>query len=132
MKKSIRIIFSVLGTLISYLCIYFPLSFTSQTFEKETRHLVAIVIAVLIGIFLWLITKDNSRKFINQLYITAIIIGGIGFAIGFIGPIIFYPDSNQGPLLGIFITGPLSFLVGLIGGGIYWRIKLNKDKKMLK
>ena len=129
MKKSIRIIFSILGTLISYLCIYFPFSIPILNFEKDTRHLVAIITAVLIGLFLWLITKDSSRKFINQLFITAIIVGGIGFVIGFIGPIIFYPDANQGPLLGIFITGPLSFLVGLIGGGIYWRIKLNNDKK---
>lgn len=27
--------------------------------------------------------------------------------IGFVGPLIFTPDANQGPLLGIFITGPI-------------------------
>ena len=35
----------------------------------------------------------------------AVIVGVIGFSIGFIGPIIFTPEANQGPLLGIFITG---------------------------
>ena len=35
------------------------------------------------------------------------ILGGIGFAAGFFGPIILNPEANQGPLLGIFITGPL-------------------------
>jgi hypothetical protein len=39
---------------------------------------------------------------------------------GFFGPLIFTPDANQGPLLGIFITGPLGFVLGGIGGGIYW------------
>ncbi|ESY71163.1 hypothetical protein X742_01675 [Mesorhizobium sp. LNHC232B00] len=33
---------------------------------------------------------------------------------GFVGPIIFTPDANQGPLLGIFITGPLGLVVGLV------------------
>ena len=129
MKRSTRIVISILGTLICYLCIYFPLSFIVQSYEKETRHIIALVIAVLIGWFLWLITKDVTSKFADRLFISALIIGVIGFAIGFIGPIIFKPDANQGPLLGIFITGPLSFVFGLISGGIYWRIKMNKTKK---
>jgi hypothetical protein len=45
-----------------------------------------------------------------------IIVGGIGFVAGFVGPIIFTPESNQGPLLGIFITGPLGFIVGALAG----------------
>jgi hypothetical protein len=45
-----------------------------------------------------------------------IILGGIGFVAGFVGPIIFTPESNQGPLLGIFITGPLGFIVGALAG----------------
>ncbi len=56
-------------------------------------------------------------------FIGGILIGGIAGALGLIGPIIF-SDSNLGPLLGIFFTGPLGFLIGLIGGGIYWKIKV--------
>lgn len=44
------------------------------------------------------------------------ICGGIGFVGGFFGPILFTPDANQGPLLGIFITGPLGLVVGAIVG----------------
>src|SRR5689334_12330302 len=40
----------------------------------------------------------------------AVVTGGIGFALGFFGPIIFMPGANQGPLLGIFITGPLGVI----------------------
>lgn len=40
-------------------------------------------------------------------------LGGLGFVLGFFGPIIFAPEANQGPLLGIFITGPLGFFAGL-------------------
>jgi hypothetical protein len=42
----------------------------------------------------------------------AFIVGGIGFVTGFFLPMIFSPQSNQGPLLGIFFTGPLGFAVG--------------------
>ena len=46
----------------------------------------------------------------------ALIVGGIGFAAGFFGPILLTPEANQGPLLGIFITGPIGFLIGLVYG----------------
>jgi hypothetical protein len=35
---------------------------------------------------------------------------------GFFGPIVLAPEANQGPLLGIFITGPLGFLLGFVLG----------------
>ncbi|HVP83933.1 MAG TPA: hypothetical protein VMS78_04340 [Rhizomicrobium sp.] len=47
------------------------------------------------------------------------IVGAIGFAGGFFGPMIFSPEANQGPLLGLFITGPLGFVAGGVAGLIY-------------
>lgn len=46
----------------------------------------------------------------------AVIVGGIGFLLGFIGPMVVTPGANQGPMLGIFITGPPGFLIGLLWG----------------
>ena len=44
-------------------------------------------------------------------------IGGVtGFVIGFVGPMIFRPDAAQGPLLGVFLTGPAGFALGLVAG----------------
>ena len=128
MKTSTRILFSIIGSLTCYLFIYFPLSLIMLSFEKDTLQIIAFVIAALIGWFLWLITKNISRKFVIQLIITPVITGGIGYVIGFIGPIIFQPENNLGPLLGLFITGPLSFVFGLVGGGIFWRLKIKKDR----
>jgi len=53
----------------------------------------------------------------------ALVLGAIGFCVGFFGPLIFAPDANQGPLLGIFITGPLGFVLGGVAGLVYalWR-----------
>jgi hypothetical protein len=49
----------------------------------------------------------------------AAIAGAIGFCGGFFGPLIVTPGANQGPLLGIFITGPLAFVGGGIAGLIF-------------
>lgn len=46
----------------------------------------------------------------------AVFFGVVGFALGFFGPLILAPDANQGPLLGIFITGPIGFFGGLAWG----------------
>lgn len=52
-----------------------------------------------------------------------VILGVIGFLGGFLGPMILTPDANQGPMLGIFITGPLGFLTGAAIGTalVMWR-----------
>jgi hypothetical protein len=49
----------------------------------------------------------------------ALAVGAVGFIGGFFGPMIFAPGANQGPLLGLFITGPLGFLLGGVGGFVY-------------
>ena len=47
---------------------------------------------------------------------TAFAVGAVSFLAGFFGPIVTHPDSPQGPLLGIFITGPLGFVAGAVVG----------------
>ena len=49
-------------------------------------------------------------------FVGAAVVGGVAFAAGFFGPIIFMPNANQGPLLGIFFTGPLGAFAGTILG----------------
>lgn len=40
----------------------------------------------------------------------------VGFAAGFFGPILLNPEANQGPMLGIFITGPGGLVLGAAVG----------------
>jgi hypothetical protein len=61
--------------------------------------------------------------------IGAVTIGLLGFLIGYIGPIIFYPNSNQGPLFGIFLTGPMGVLGGAIVGCIVGVIRNRKARR---
>ena len=49
----------------------------------------------------------------------ALALGAVGGAAGFFGPILLNPDANQGPLLGIFITGPGGALAGAILGLLF-------------
>jgi hypothetical protein len=49
---------------------------------------------------------------------TAVALGVVAFLVGFVGPIVLRPDLPQGPLLGIFCTGPLGALAGAILGAI--------------
>lgn len=58
-----------------------------------------------------------------RFFITSILLmGAAGFLAGFFGPIAIEPGANQGPLLGIFITGPLGVVAGAILGVLIPRI----------
>jgi hypothetical protein len=49
----------------------------------------------------------------------ALAMGAAGGAAGFFGPIILNPEANQGPMLGLFITGPGGALAGAVLGFIF-------------
>ncbi len=65
----------------------------------------------------------SSRKRIACALVGGAGIGGPSFAAGFFGPMFLSPESNQGPMLGIFITGPVGFTVGVVAGTIYGVIR---------
>ena len=51
--------------------------------------------------------------------IGAVALGVTGFVLGFFGPMLLAPEANQGPMLGIFITGPGGALLGAVLGWLY-------------
>jgi hypothetical protein len=53
------------------------------------------------------------------IWLWAVSLGAVGFIAGFFGPLAVNPEANQGPLLGIFITGPAGLLGGLVLGAIF-------------
>ncbi len=60
------------------------------------------------------IKKQSHLK--KQVAIWAFVLGCTGFICGYYGPIILNPGANQGPLFGIFISGPISLFVGIFLG----------------
>ena len=80
-------------------------------------------VAILCGWFALRGHRPESRRHMRVTMRAGLIVGGIGLAAGVIGPVIFTPESNQGPLLGIFITGPLGFIFGAAIGWFYGRFR---------
>jgi hypothetical protein len=84
---------------------------------------VIVLVPLLIILVLVLLNAGalgpGGRGIVTAALLPALVVGGISFAIGFFGPIMWAPEANQGPLLGIFITGPAGFVLGLVGG-IAW------------
>lgn len=105
---------------------YYFVFLASLTFLSALpgNWLLASVCALAAGIwagrFTWRLTASAAEDGILVLtFGGALIVGGIAFALGFFGPMIVFPESNQGPLLGILYTGPIGFVAGAIGGFAY-------------
>lgn len=93
--------------------------------DPRTRDVIAISLSfstLTLGlILLWFALGGGSpvqRRRIAFALQGGCIVGGMAFIAGFAGPLLFWPDSNQGPLLGIFVTGPLGFVAGCLGGAL--------------
>ena len=97
-----------------------PFAFIPLHGQWWIGSLVSLLCAIVVGRYVWSKSESVPDKLASSVAYGAIVAGGIGFSAGFFGPIIFTPEANQGPLLGIFITGPLGFLLGGVGGFFYW------------
>ena len=93
------------------------------------RSIISFAIAIGIAKLVWNLSEKVKSPVATFGIVGAILVGSIGFIGGFLGPIILRPDSPQGPLLGIFFTGPIGFCIGLVGGIVYG---LRKEKKQHK
>ena len=96
-------------------------------FELSVSGIASVVGAIAAARYVWMRTGTGGSTdqparsgLFSSIVRGALITGAIGFALGFFGPMIFAPGANQGPMLGIFITGPLGLVVGAIGGGVVW------------
>ena len=87
----------------------------------------SLLISVVAAILLWKKVGLVSKNVFAYALSGGVVIGILCFSIGFFGPMFLTPSSNQGPLLGIFVTGPLGAACGLIVGSYYWN-KRGKNK----
>jgi hypothetical protein len=76
--------------------------------------------------FLWFAALAHSPSELDKLghtLLIGLVVGALGFVVGFFGSLIFSPGANLGPLLGIFITGPGGFVLGSVGGFVWTRVR---------
>lgn len=114
-----RVLVSLVAGISSYYFIYWvPFAFFDNPYW--VRILVSLLLAQAAGWFVWRSSAATNTGIVRSVLSGALILGGLGFAAGFFGPIILDPEANQGPLLGLFFTGPLGFVVGGLGGFVLW------------
>lgn len=85
--------------------------------------LLAVLAAIAAGRFIWTRHTGAAPGLGRAMGRGALTLGAIGFVGGFFGPMIFAPGANQGPLLGLFITGPAGVVLGGVAGAIWWFTK---------
>ncbi len=76
----------------------------------------SLLMSLTVAVWLWRRLGMDEGGVLATVAKWSLITGAVGFAGGFFGPIIFTPEANQGPLLGIFFTGPLGFIAGGVAG----------------
>jgi hypothetical protein len=81
--------------------------------------LLAFAAALYVARQVWNGTAEGATSIPVMAGLGAVTFGGLGFVAGFFGPMIFAPGANQGPMLGIFITGPAGVVIGAIAGAWY-------------
>lgn len=79
---------------------------------------ITLLLITLTALCWWFALRGNrpvSQSAIRASWLGGLLVGALSFALGFIGPLIVWPDNNLGPVLGILITGPLGFVAGVLG-----------------
>lgn len=115
MKNGARLAGAIIIGVLTYAFSYWiPYTVLLPLELNGLAQLLALLTGALAGRFIYTRTNPNGQGGgrMRAALRDALVFGGIGFALGFFGPMLL-GGGNQGPLLGIFITGPLGFVVGL-------------------
>lgn len=120
-KLIVRLLTMLVVVPATYYFIYWvPFSLFPFIEARWIPDIISLLCAIGVGWYVWKKLGSAPAGLISSALVGAAVLGAVGFCAGFFGPIIFTPEANQGPLLGIFITGPLGFLLGAVGGVVYW------------
>jgi hypothetical protein len=125
----VRILVSLLAYVAGNALVFWMLSPSTPGGEQAfVASVIAIVGGMAAAVGVWMLPMWKGRATLDPSTLEetikwALVVGAVGFCGGFFGPMIVAPDANQGPLLGLFITGPVGVLIGAVGGFIYARAR---------
>ena len=125
MRTTLRILATLLSAVAAYYFTYWAGGALLQlaNLSPWISFAAALFVAAVIARYVWVQTQPLRAGLARSVLLGALVTGASAFSLGFFGPIVFTPSANQGPLLGIFITGPLGFLLGAVGGAIHWFVR---------
>lgn len=89
-------------------------------------HIISVLVAAEVGWIAWSRSVSLQTLAGRPLAVAlgAILLGGLGFAAGFYWPLIFLPDSLQGPIFGAVGAGFIGLFLGALIGTLFWRIRV--------
>ncbi len=127
-----RIFFRILILLVvvpaTYYFLYWvPFSIVPFLDHRWIPSLISLICAIGAGWYTWRKIGAMRETLISDIVLGALILGGAGFSMGFFGPMIFSPNANQGPMLGIFITGPAGFIIGAALGLVVGKVRCSSS-----
>ena len=97
---------------------WIPFSLLLATGIAWLPNVPALAVGAAAGWWVWKRTAAAPVGRVEWMMYGAAVVGAGGFSAGFFIPILF--NAWQGPLLGLFITGPLGAVVGGVGGAVAW------------
>ena len=80
------------------------------------------VLTVFVALLWWFALRGHrpsSRERMVHALCGGCLLGALGGVGGFLGPLFWDPGANQGPLLGIVVTGPAGFGIGALLGAFF-------------
>lgn len=82
---------------------------------------LSLATGCLAAAFAWYNLSSPNCGLSGAIACSALTFGSLGLVGGFIGPVVLFPEAQQGPLLGLFVTGPLGFLAGGTFAAFKWK-----------
>jgi hypothetical protein len=119
MSQPVRLALAVLAFLGTFLIVWMLMLVMPIGGQAWIGSLAALAASAYVARNVWNGTAEGSTSVSVMAGLGAVIVGGLGFVLGFFGPMILAPGANQGPMLGLFITGPAGAVIGAVAGAVY-------------
>lgn len=125
MKKLVK----VLVTFLTFVAVFYLTTYTAGILIRKITNSTLVNLAfslLLAGLAAWFVYRkqgEGRMNLVTSAILGSLLTGAACFIAGFVGPMLFMPGNNMGPMLGIFYTGPAGLVLGIIAGIYYWKTK---------